>query len=164
MKVRQYSVVVLLNGDGSKVLLQVKDRTIFAGKLNGVGGKIEYHEEPAKGAMREIKEETTLTEDDIEDFTWLGNLVVPEACDDSNTIPELIFYSGKVKEEHKAHKAPDATEEVGWYELDNNNIPVTHIELAGKIMSMELAGNGDLPYFIGTARRLLFGKTSVDSK
>jgi len=155
MKVRRYSVVVLLNGNGSKVLLQVKDRTIFAGKLNGVGGKIEYDEEPAEGAMREICEETTLTKDDIEDFTWLGNLVVPEVCDNSNTIPELIFYSGKVKEEHKARKAPDATEDVDWYELDGSNMPVT---------CTELAGNGDLPYFIGTARRLLFGKTSADSK
>ena len=54
MQTKKYSVVVLLNKDGSKVLMQKKDHTAFAGKLNGVGGKIEKEEMPWDGALRKI--------------------------------------------------------------------------------------------------------------
>lgn len=154
-ELKRYSVVLLLNGDGSKILLQTKDRTAYAGMLNGVGGKIEKEESPMVGAIREIEEETTLTVDDIEDLTWIGTLVVPTQCDTNSpdTLPELYFYAGRVRDEAKAKKAPDETEDVSWYGLRNANTVVT---------DLELAGDGNLPYFIGIARKLLFGGNPVN--
>lgn len=156
-KTKQYTVVILFNNDGSKILLQTKDRTAFAGKLNGIGGKVEYGEMPIMGAIREMQEETTLTTYDIENITWLGTLTIPVQCDTNNPdyIPELYFYAARVKDESKAYKAPDSTEEVNWYELQDDNTVVT---------DLELAGDGDLPYFIGCARRALFGGNPVNSK
>lgn len=149
--VKKYSVVILFNNDGSKVLLQKKDRTAFAGKLNGVGGKIEDDEQPVAGAMREVLEETSIGPEDLERFEWLGILTLCEQCDDKNQdkYPELWFFGGIVKAEDKARKPDTATEEIDWYVLDCNNRPFT---------TLEIAGDGDLEYFIGVARRRLFGK------
>lgn len=148
-RVKKYTVVVLLNGDGSKVLLEKKDRTLFAGMLNGVGGKIEEGETPEQGAYREILEETSLREEDITMLTWLGTLSLPEQCDTSNAdmYPELWFYSGIVDDESLAKKPVDSTEEIAWYSLNNDGRPVT---------DLKLAGDGDLQYFIDRARRFLF--------
>lgn len=147
--VQPYTVIVLLNGDGSKVLLTKKDRTSFAGMLNGVGGKIEVGEAPMDGAYREIKEETALEPEDIEMLTWLGILTIPEQCDEKNAdkYPELYFYSGIVNDESKAHKPDSETKPIGWYEIGKDNKPIA---------DLEIAGDGDLQYFIGRARKWLF--------
>lgn len=156
MKTKQYTVVLLFNKDGSKVLLQTKDRTAFAGMLNGVGGKIEKGETIHQGAVREVEEETTLTEKDIENFMWLGTLVIPEQCDLENPdlIPELYFMAGIIKDEDKVKKNPDSTEEVNWYELRDDTI----------VTDLKLAGDGDLSYFIKVGRRKLFCKDPVNVK
>lgn len=146
---QQYTVVILFTNDGSKVLLQQKDRTRFRGMLNGVGGKIEPGELPIGGAIREIKEETTLTDGDVKELIWLGTLTIPESCDGSCKVSELIFYGGVIEDEHKACTAYNMTEEVNWYPLNNDNTPVT---------DLPLAGDGNLPYFIGMARKHLFDK------
>lgn len=147
--VQQYTVVVLLNSDGSKVLLTKKDRTSFAGMLNGVGGKIEQGEKPMDGAYREIQEETSLMPDDIQMMTWLGTLTIPEQCDEKNAdkYPELFFFGGIVDDESKAHKPDSETEPIAWYEIGEDNNPVTELNVAG---------DGDLSYFIGRARKWLF--------
>ncbi len=161
---QKYSVVLLFNKDGSKVLLQTKDRTAFAGMLNGVGGKIEKEEQPVMGAFRGIEEETTLKRNKIAHFAWLGTLTLPEQCDtaNANKYPELWFFGGVVEDEDLVQKAEDATEEVGWYNItadgDGTIRPVTVFERDGKIEHMELAGDGDLLYFIGVGRRILFNK------
>lgn len=146
---KKYSVCLLFNGDGSKVLLQKKDRTAFAGMLNGVGGKIEEDENPAQGALREIYEETSIRQQDLERFEWLGTLSLPEQCDTDNAdkYPELWFFGGVVKDESLAVKPETETEEIGWFMLVGDN-PVT---------DLETAGDGDLEYFIGRARSIFFG-------
>lgn len=151
MDVKKYSVVILLNEDGSKVLLQKKDRTLFKGKLNGVGGKIEKDEMPVNGALREVLEETSLRPEDLLRFEWIGTLTLPEQCDTSNMdkYPELWFFGGVVKDENRAHKPDTETEEISWYHLKPDNKPFT---------DLETAGDGDLEYFIGVARRMFFGR------
>lgn len=148
MHVKKYTVILLFNSDGSKILLQKKDRTAFAGKLNGIGGKVNEGEEPVKGAFREMEEETSLLLKDLQRFAWLGTLTIPEQCDtnNSNRFPELWFFGGIVKDENLPHKPDTETEEISWYEL-NGNVPVTELELAG---------DGDLLYFINMAKRILF--------
>lgn len=149
-KTQRYSVVILFNNDGSKILLQKKDRTAFAGKLNGVGGKMEESEIPSNGALREVQEETSLCPEDLEHFRWCGTLLIPEQCDDKNpdAYPELWFFAGVVKDENLAHKPDNETEEINWYQLNSDNKPIT---------CLDTAGDGDLEYFIGVGRRLLFG-------
>lgn len=148
--IQKYTVVILFNDDGSKVLLQKKDRTVFAGKLNGVGGKVEYDEQPVNGAFREVLEKTSLKPEDLNRFDWLGTLTLPEQCDTKNAdkYPELWFFGGIVKDEALAVKPEDATEEINWFTLDGNK-PVTELETAG---------DGNLEYFIGAAKRKLFGR------
>lgn len=58
------------------VLLERKQRPAWqAGKLNGVGGKIELGESPFEAMHRECKEETTL---DIRDWVEYGEIVGPD--------------------------------------------------------------------------------------
>lgn len=153
-EVKKYTVIPLLNADGSKVLLLKKDRTAFAGMLNGIGGKIEDNETPEEGAYRELLEEAGLRPEDIERFTWLGTLTVPEQCDEVNQgkCPELWFFSGIVKDEGIPRKPDSSTEEIYWCMLGSDNHPFA---------PFKTAGDGDLEYFIGRARRLLFGNGAV---
>lgn len=148
-EIKQYTVVMLLNSDGSKVLLQLKDRTLYKGKLNGTGGKVEDGETPEQCAYREIAEETSLQPKDIDRLTWLGTLILPEQCDDryEDMLPELWFYSGIVKDENLVHKPDTETERLFWCDIDGYDIVTNGIELAGE---------GNIPYFVRTARRLLF--------
>lgn len=53
-----------------KLILIIKNRPSYlAGKLNGIGGKIEPNETPVAAFIREVKEECNvdLTEDDVKD-------------------------------------------------------------------------------------------------
>lgn len=146
--IQQYSVILLFSENGSKILLQKKDRTDFKGMLNGVGGKVEDGEKPLDGALRELMEETTLKKDDLLSFQWIGRLTLPIQCDkvhaDKN--PDLWFYAGIVKDGVEVKHNDNETEDVNWYPLDKN-IPITN---------KSLAGDGNLTYFIGIAKRLLF--------
>lgn len=55
----------LFNDDGTDVLLIRKTRPKWqAGKLNGIGGKVEEHECPANAMSREFAEETGVDFDD----------------------------------------------------------------------------------------------------
>lgn len=55
----EYTVCFLFDRwDCSRVLMCLKDRTKYAGKFNGIGGKIEPGETSVEGAAREIEEET----------------------------------------------------------------------------------------------------------
>lgn len=154
MDIKMYTVVLLFNRDGSKILLQKKDRTAFAGKLNGIGGKVGSNETPREGACRKICEEASLWQENIDKLIWIGNLTTPEQCDSRypNMVPELWFYAGIVKDESLVRKPETETGEITWYMLSDCNRPFT---------DLGLAGNGSLEYFIKTARRLLFGKDAA---
>ncbi len=147
MKTKKFTVSLLFNMDGTKVLLQKKDRTAFAGKLNGVGGKVEVGESITKSAFRKIREETSVAAEDMERFEWLGTLTVAETCTNEDDFPELWFFGAVVKDENTPHKPDTETEEIGWYDLRVNNTPVT---------DLELAGDGELLYFINMGKKKLF--------
>lgn len=59
-KTKDYTLIFLFTKDEvyPEVLLQLKNRGPYPGKLNGVGGKIEPDEDPIAGAIREVREET----------------------------------------------------------------------------------------------------------
>lgn len=71
----EYTLAFIFSKELEKVLLITKNRPDYqAGKLNGIGGKIEPGEDPLAGMMREVREETSL---DIaaEHWQFAGNLV-----------------------------------------------------------------------------------------
>lgn len=64
----QYTLAFIFSSDLQKVLLITKNRPEYqAGKLNGIGGKIEAGEEPLDGMIREVREETSL---EIPETKW----------------------------------------------------------------------------------------------
>lgn len=151
-EIQRYTVNILFNKDGSKVLLQKKDHTAFAGMLNGIGGKIKDSEEPTAGAFRKIKEDASLQQKNLERWEWIGTLTLPEQCDTKNKdkFPELWFFAGIVTDESLAQKPGAATEDIEWILLNERGEPITNLKLAG---------DGDLQYFIGRAKKQLFGGT-----
>lgn len=140
----EYTVCFLFSSDLSHVLLQKKAKTDFAGKLNGVGGKIEPKETPMTCARREIQEETGLA--DVEDLRWIGTLHLPWNCDshredDGPFDPAcvLYYYAGIIPEGRTPTPPP------GGEELSMN--PVRNVVAAG-VLQDKYAGNGDLAYFV----------------
>lgn len=134
---RDYTVCLLFTPDMEQVLLIRKEKTIYAGLLNGIGGKVEDGELPIDCARREIREESGITE--LKLFCWLGALTLPESCEkDSQENRTLYFYAGVF----------DGT----WAQPESGE----QLELC-KVSDMlgnrkhELAGNGDLEYFIRKA-------------
>jgi 8-oxo-dGTP diphosphatase len=56
----------LTRGDAVLLLRLPPDRGAWAGKYNAIGGHIEQGEAPRESALREIREETGLTPDDLQ--------------------------------------------------------------------------------------------------
>lgn len=133
----QYTVCLLFSSDKKKILLQKKAKTVFAGKLNGVGGKVEPGETPKEGALREIREETSVTDVDL---TWLGTLSIPIDCVKQElSVCTLHFYGGMV-ENLEEIREPEGAEKL--FILDVEDV---------QNKKYELAGNGDVAYFIDMA-------------
>ena len=61
------------NDDYHDILLVTRGRPPFEGKLAFPGGFVEYGEDPIKGCLRELKEETNLDGKDIELLTVRGD-------------------------------------------------------------------------------------------
>lgn len=148
-KVKRYSVCLIFNEDGTKVLLQLKKKTTFAGMLNGVGGKAEDNETMFECAFREIEEETNVRAKDFSKFEWIATLTVPEQCDTENKdcMPELGFFAGTIKNEDIARKPSDDAEDIMWFDIIN-----------GKVDTKDyiMGGDGDLQYMIDRSLRILF--------
>lgn len=69
---QQYVVGFLFSEDGKEVLLIRKTKPSWqAGRLNGVGGKVETGETPAEAMRREMKEEADLDIADWEHYAIL---------------------------------------------------------------------------------------------
>lgn len=110
----QYTVCLLFTPDGENVLMQMKDRTSFAGKLNGVGGKLNAYESPAHCASREIQEETGAIIAP-KDLVWLFTLTLPEDCasDDPGVTCTLYFFAGITEKEYVGPQEGE-TEPLMW--------------------------------------------------
>ena len=72
---RGYNVIVVYNENADKILMCKRKKEPYKGLANFVGGKIEKNENGLDAAYRELKEETTITKDDITllhmmDFTY----------------------------------------------------------------------------------------------
>lgn len=138
-----YTVSFLFSPDLKEVLLIRKNRTSFAGKYNGVGGKIEpSYKSNEDSALREIKKETGISE--LRQFSWLGSLCLPWDCASNNSKATIHFFSGIIYEGDTARQTTD--EVLKWFSVqDVLETPVSQ--------SSMFAGEGDVQYFIRQALR-----------
>lgn len=108
---KEYTVSLIFNENLSQVLLIEKTHPAnFAGKLNGVGGKLEdgdaNHEE---SALREVEEECGLTrDDDLHEFLEIGSVSTPKTF--------ISFWVGTAKP--TATPQSKTEEKVDWYKVD----------------------------------------------
>jgi len=138
-----YTVSFLFTEDGKQVLLLKKDRTTFAGKLNGVGGKVEkFDNSNAEAAKREISEETGVPTDALLDFTWLGTLTLPWDCTHLGGCATVHFYAA-ITDASLVSQQSGETEELVWC----STADVVSAGASGDIY----AGDGDVQYFIRQA-------------
>lgn len=143
----KYTVCFLFTDDGKRVLMQRKNRTQYAGRYNGVGGKIEPGETPLEGARREIREETGV---DIKNPLWLGTLILPKDCGlpggEDNVECELHYFAGTVADANMVSQQPGETEPLDWKQ--------TAQVLRHGVLT---AGDGDVECFVGKGYRELYG-------
>lgn len=69
---KKLNVIIVYNKEKNKILMCKREKEPYKGKLNLVGGKVEKDEEELKAAYRELKEETGITNQDI-NLTHLMN-------------------------------------------------------------------------------------------
>lgn len=143
-KQNHYTVCILFDADLANCLLVRKTRTAFKNMLNGVGGAVEPGETSYECALREIREETNIRQDELRSLgcahlAWLGTLDIPVDCkmnDGSGCV--LHYYAGVVKPEAAQHIRADK-EPITWMPAATvmNHRPDSRI----------FAGSGDLAYF-----------------
>ncbi len=125
-----YTVCLLLCDSTQEVLLCKKDRTDFAGRYNGVGGKFNSGETPEECAIREIHEETGANV--AGRIRLLGRSWLPQDC--AMHDPEgcvLHFFSANV-EKNEVCQQPGETEPLEWFSTEEVlNTPVMSNKFAG---------------------------------
>jgi ADP-ribose pyrophosphatase len=75
---RNYVLAFMVNATKNQILLIKKKRPAFqAGKMNGIGGKIEGDETPVEAIIREVEEETGLKTTEYE-WANFGEMRLPD--------------------------------------------------------------------------------------
>lgn len=89
---KKYNLILVIDSHEEKILMCKREKEPFKGKFNLVGGKVEQGEKELEAAYRELKEETGITEQEIE-IKHLMNFQY------ETTDTELQVYTGKLKKE-----------------------------------------------------------------
>lgn len=106
---KKLNVIIVYNKDKNKILMCKRAKDPYKGKLNLVGGKVEQNESELEAAYRELKEETGITDKDIELIHLMNFQYIM-------TDMELEVYYGKV------NKDVTVVEEVNkLYWIDKNS-------------------------------------------
>lgn len=128
-KQAQVGVSILIN-KGDRILLEKRQHTHGAGTWGPPSGHIDYGETPEQTAIRETKEETTVTIDNLK-FRVITNDVFEKEQKHYITV---WFDANYVSGEPKV-SAPEEESEVGWFTWDNLPqplfLPLQHL-LEGK--------------------------------
>jgi len=107
---KAYTLGFVSKPDFSEVLLVHKNRPDWqAGKLNGVGGKIEAGEESVDGLVREVLEETGVATNK-DDWTYFGEIKGKEWRVDLYT----MIYSRKPSD-----FSTTTDEKIEWFRVDS---------------------------------------------
>ena len=128
-KQAQVGVSVLIN-KGDRILLEKRQHTHGAGTWGPPSGHIDYGETPEQTAIRETKEETSVTIDNLK-FRVITNDVFEKEQKHYITV---WFDANYVSGEPKV-SAPEEESEVGWFTWDSLPqplfLPLQHL-LEGK--------------------------------
>jgi 8-oxo-dGTP pyrophosphatase MutT (NUDIX family) len=128
-----YTLLFIFDEPLNQVLLVNKNRGPYPNCLNGVGGKLELSDpSPTHGALRELREETGITREQLLKFNPLVTLNFPSGT-------ELHVFYGVLKSGFNFTQIED--EPLGWFPLsDTLNVSDTRF-----------AGEGKVPYFINAS-------------
>lgn len=107
---RNVNVIVVFNETADRVLLCHRRKPPYKGLYNFVGGKVELGEDSLDAAYRELREETSITREDIvlthlADFTYH----LSQCC--------LEVYVGRL---HRSVDVQGDENELVWSDLDHN--------------------------------------------
>ncbi len=129
----KYSVCFLFNKDLTKVLLVHKKRSAYAGRLNGVGGKLEGSDENLDVcAVREIREETGINLR-MDNLHWLVDCSYPSG------VWLGVYYA--IGDEDQPKQVED--EQLEWFKVDE--------VLSSPVNDPRFAGEGNVQYFVHAA-------------
>jgi 8-oxo-dGTP diphosphatase len=125
-----------------EVLLMKKLKGPYPNCLNGVGGKLEYNEQPSLGMLREIKEETGLQEENFKTFAILLDITFKNGN-------ILHVYFALLKDDCDFKQIED--EPLAWYPVDGFD----------SVSDTSLAGDGNIPYFINLSKQYITPKNPI---
>ena len=120
---RGYNIIVVYNENADKILMCKRKKEPYKGLANFVGGKIEKNENGLDAAYRELKEETTITKDDIMLLHMMDFTYYLENC-------YLEVYVGRL---NKIIDVKGAENKLFWSTLDNNFFDETQYAGEGNI-------------------------------
>lgn len=120
---KNYNVIAVFDETGEKLLLCRRRKDPYKGLSNLVGGKIEAGEDGLEAAYRELREETSITEEDIRLVHLMDLVYYLSEC-------RLEVYTGRLKR----HVAVSGDEnELYWSGLDENYFDMTRYAGMGNI-------------------------------
>lgn len=108
-----YTVCFLFDDrDLARALFILKNKTAYAGKFNGVGGKMESGENARECTKREIKEETGA---DVHHLHLVGKIETPDVTGKAplGSSCRLYYYAGLV-DASQVGPQPGETEQLAW--------------------------------------------------
>ena len=121
------AVIFRKAGNGHEILFIKRKNDPFKGKWALPGGFLDEGEDLQEGARRELKEETGL---EVEDLEQLGAFGKPGRDPRQHTVS--VAYVGFAKENAKAKGADDA-DEAQWFPVDNlPELAFDHAEIVKK--------------------------------
>lgn len=117
---KKFNLIVVIDKDKQNVLMCKRAKPPYQGKYNFVGGKVEKGEEKLQAAYRELKEETGITDKEIEleqlmTFLYYNNDI------------ELQVYTGYLQ---KDIKFIEEVNKLKWVSLKENFFDID--KFAGK--------------------------------
>lgn len=141
MVMKQYVVGFVFDKEIENVLTLKRNKPPYQNLHNGVGGKIEAGEDRYTAMLRELEEETGLTEDDIQKWDYLTTMHFPSG------IVLNVFYFLLVDGKRSGIHTNAGDEGVlEWLNIEENHL----LDASNPI----LAGDGNIAYFIQFTRNL----------
>lgn len=125
------AVAFLLNDKQEVLLLQKKSKaTLFAGFLVPIGGHMEGHEisAPRSACLREIKEETGLKSDDINNLTL--RYIILRIKENEEIRIQYVFFRDVSKNAPLIESEEGSLKWVQLKEIGNQNVSATTIAVA----------------------------------